>query len=40
LHRLGLKKEITNKEMDFFLQGNEHLKESNFIERENFKAVF
>ena len=40
LHRLGLKKEITDKEMDLFLQGNEHLKDSNFIERDNFKAIF
>lgn len=40
LQRLGLRTEISERELDLFLLGNAQLKDKNFIEREDFLAVF
>jgi len=40
LNKLNLRKEIAPREMDLFLQGNQVLRESALIERDDFVAVF
>ena len=40
LYKLNLNKEISEKEVDLLLLGNEYLSPKNYIEREDFLAVF
>ena len=40
LQRLGLRTEISERELDLFLMGNNLLKDKSYIEREDFIAVF
>jgi hypothetical protein len=40
LSRLNLKDKISEREMDFFLEGNRVLEGKSFIERSDFEAVF
>jgi len=40
LSRLNLKDKISEREMDFFLEGNRVLEGKSFIERQDFESVF
>lgn len=40
LQRLGLRTEISERELDLLLMGNNLLRDKNYIEREDFIAVF
>jgi len=40
LHRLQLKKEIADKEMDLFLMGNPYTKGKNYLEQHDFVQIF
>ena len=40
LKRLNLRSEISEKEMDFFLQGNDVIGHKNFIEKDEFETIF
>lgn len=40
LNRLNLRKDVTEKEMQYFLQVNEHLREKTYIEKDDFVSVF
>jgi len=40
LTRLGLKNEVSERELDLFLMGNNYFKDKNYIEKDDFVAVF
>jgi hypothetical protein len=37
---LGLKSEVSERELDLFLMGNSYFKEQNYIEKDDFITVF
>lgn len=40
LNRFGLRTEISERELDLFLMGNNYFKDQNYIEKDDFVAVF